>query len=157
VLKLRQARIVVVWEADTAQHTGCQRALSNCLAELTEAQADTDVAQENYQAACRDVADAWGRQIAAEAERDVLRVELDEYRDWEQSTLGKALLKIANTDEAFVELRKERDKLQAELDALKQRRCETCRSFHAGTYDCLTECTPLRCVVNDYSEWDARE
>jgi len=40
VLKLRQAHIVVVWEADTAQHTGCQRALSNCLAELTEAQAD---------------------------------------------------------------------------------------------------------------------
>jgi len=59
MLKLRQAYIAVVWEADTVQHQGCKRALERC--------------KEDYQSACRDAADAWGCQIAAETERDRLK------------------------------------------------------------------------------------
>jgi len=101
MLKLRQAYIAVVWEAATVQHQGCKQALERCLIELREArteldacntmcsdlmndrdewqalaldtEADTDVAKEDYQSACHDASDAWGRQIAAEAERDRLK------------------------------------------------------------------------------------
>ena len=72
-------------------------------------------------------------------ERDALQVklttvteELDGYRDWEQGTLGKALLRIANTDEAFVKLRGERDELQAELKARDKQKCHTCRHLRSG-------------------------
>ena len=35
--------------------------------------------------------------------------------------------------------------------------CETCRHFHANTYICRAEWAPLKCVLNYYSEWEARE
>jgi len=57
----------------------------------------------------------------------------------------------------------ERGKMQKELAAMHQRlveidkrRCETCKSFHAATYDCRTEPVPLSCVMNDYDGWKAK-
>jgi len=37
-----------------------------------------------------------------------------------------------------------------------RRSCETCKGFHAGTYDCRTESEPLSCVMNDYDGWEAK-
>ena len=85
----------------------------------------------------RDEADAWaGRRLlerdALQAKLTTVTEELDGYRDWEQGTLGKALLRIANTDEAFVKLRGERDELQAELKARDKQKCHTCRHLRSG-------------------------
>ena len=80
--------------------------------------------------------------------------ELNGYRDWEQGTLGKALLRIANTDEAFVKLRGERDELQAELKARDKQKCHTCRHLRSGV-KCMvcellhihTETTTFGCTL----------
>jgi len=54
-----------------------------------------------------------------------------------------------------VQVAKECRELQARIDTIKQCRCETCQKFHSGTYTC-SEWAPLRCVVNDYSEWEEK-
>ena len=81
--------------------------------------------------------------------------------------LSGAASRIEELQAKLADMTEERDKAAdgwaATLNDLQwwqrkmARRCETCRHFHANTYICLTECTPLRCVVNDYSEWEARE
>ena len=40
--------------------------------------------------------------------------------------------------------------------AREERRCETCKHFHSGTYTCKREWAPLKCVLNDFSEWEAK-
>ena len=40
--------------------------------------------------------------------------------------------------------------------ANNERRCETCRHFHSGTYTCDGEWAPLKCVLNDFDGWEAR-
>ncbi len=96
--------------------------------------------------------------------------ELDGYRDWEQSTLGKALLRIANTDEAFVKLRDERDSIASERDALQaeivaERRCEMCHFDRRHAWRCYAQVsrpTSLSGSLDETrasfycSEWKAR-
>ena len=55
----------------------------------------------------------------------------------------------------------ERDKLQAELDARDERRCETCRQWNDGKYThdlgrCKSQIAPHRdCINKGLSEWEA--
>ena len=94
-----------------------------------------------------------------EAERDearqwaiCMKQERDRYLEQRNSAWKRTLI-IAS----------ERDKLsmlwetkhRVEIDTIKQCRCETCQKFHSGTYTC-SEWAPLRCVVNDYSEWEEK-
>ena len=46
---------------------------------------------------------------------------------------------------------------QAELETELEWRCETCRSFNALTYDCSSEWAPLKCVMNNFDGWEARD
>jgi len=39
----------------------------------------------------------------------------------------------------------------------QERRCETCKHFHANTYTCDGEWAPLKCVLNDFSDWETRD
>ena len=36
-------------------------------------------------------------------------------------------------------------------------RCETCLSFNALTYDCNSEWAPLKCVMNNFDGWEAKD
>ena len=70
-----------------------------------------------------------------EAERDEARAEVNDHAERHLASLARI----------------------AELETELERRCETCRSFHAGTYDCLSECMPLRCVMNNFDGWEAKD
>ena len=92
---------------------------------------------------------------------------LDEARAWAIRLMQSAkqyhavwVDQLKLTDLSDAEAKKWRslaDKLQAELKARDERCCGTCRSFHAGTYDCRTEPMPLSCVMNGYDGWEARD
>ena len=64
--------------------------------------------------------DWWAKLVHQCQLTDQAKQKLDEYCDWEQGTLGKALSRIANTDEAFVKLRDERDSIASERDELQK-------------------------------------
>jgi len=78
------------------------------------------------------------------------------FYDWIENTLDRALDRVWRRDEQIAAIGEERDKLQAELDVLKERRCETCFFFHTNSNRCGGAYNPLDCVMNDYSEWEAK-
>ena len=105
----------------------------------------------------REARDWAGRMIR---ERDALQVELDEYRDWDRSTLGKALLRIADTDEAFVKLRDERDEWQAVALAASEtieNMAQDCSTLAEAERDKLQ--TKLDNMTEEYrkSEWNRQQ
>jgi len=69
MLKLRQAHIAVVWEADTTQHQGCKRALERCLVELREARTELDACNTMYSNLMND-RDEW-QALALDAQGDL--------------------------------------------------------------------------------------
>ena len=96
----------------------------------------------------RDEARYWAGRLLRErdallkAERDEARAEVNDHVELLDRAIEQHLASLARI---------------AELETELERRCETCRSFHAGTYDCLSECMPLRCVMNNFDGWEAKD
>jgi len=98
---------------------------------------------------------AWKRTLTIASERDKLSM-----AGWKLADEKKALQAeldecIAAYDLSREQLHRFKTKHKAKIDTIKQCRCETCQKFHSGTYTCL-EWAPLRCVVNDYSDWEEK-
>jgi len=66
---------------------------------------------------------------------------------------------LSNCQAELEEALEDIESLRAELsdEGADEQCCNTCRHFHENTYTCRTEHAPLGCVLNGYSEWDARE
>ena len=87
----------------------------------------------------------------------ILSANLEAERDEAQDYAGRLIRERDELQEEIAELHLASLARIAELETELERRCETCRSFNALTYDCSSEWAPLKCVMNNFDGWEAKD